>query len=309
MPHTPTATRRAAKPTRTRQATTTKDPKAATTTPLKTTPTPPPELTPTQRHFQTALEACSPQERVFLKHKLARKNNTEAATLAGYSPHTAEEQGARLLGRVRVQRAYQAGLDAAGFGAAEVLDDIRALREFDRSQIEREVKREVDELVELPAEQVLQELLVREKALDEMLGGLDKDENEDLVKALKGRLRALLNERLGLQEDLAVNPAATVIRRRRTLITDRVIDYDLARERGLLRFIKGRRPTKYGDVVEVHDWVDGVEMGGRAHGVFKDRKVLENPDGSAVNAGVATVIVLPNNGRDPAPPDEEDAAS
>ncbi|GGB69401.1 hypothetical protein [Deinococcus soli (ex Cha et al. 2016)] len=319
MPSNPKAKGRAAKLTGTQQTKTkgtkaTSKAKVTKKTPVKKTPAaptpePPAELTPAELKFQKALEDCSVQERIFLMHKLGRKNNTEAALLAEYSPHTAEVQGARLLGRVRVWRAYQAGLEAAGFGAAEVLDDIRALREFDRSQIEREVKREVDELIEVPVEEVVQELLVREKALDVMLSGLDKDENEDLVKTLKGRLRALLKERLGLQEDLAVNPAATVIRRRRTLITDRVIDYDLARERGLLRFIKGRRPTKYGDVVEVHDWVDGVEMGGRAHGVFKDRKVLENPDGSAVNAGVATVIVLPNNGRDPAPPDEEDASS
>ncbi|MCD0156273.1 terminase small subunit [Deinococcus sp. 6GRE01] len=310
MPSNPKAKGRAAKTTGTQQ-TTTKTKRTKTTkkapvkkTPAAPTPEPPAELTPAELKFQKALADCSPQERVFLMHKLARKNNTEAAILANYSPRTAEEQGARLLGRVRVQRAYQAGLEAAGFGAAEVLDDIRALREFDRSQIEREVKREVEEVLELPAEEVVQELLARERALDEMLSNLGEEENEDLAKSLKARLRSLLKERLGLQEELAVNPAAKVIRRRRTLVTDRVIDYDLARERGLLRFIKGRRATKYGDVVEVHDWVDGVEMGGRAHGVFKDRKVLENPDGSPLG-GMATVIVLPNNGRDPAPADEE----
>lgn len=272
--------------------------KAATAQPAeKAQPRTAVPLTPAQQEFREKMEACSPQEQDFVRHKLARLNNTQAAIKAGYSERTAEEQGARLLARVRVHEAFQAGLRASGFSELEVLDDIRALRTFDRSQIEREVKEQVSLLVERRADAVVEELLARERVTSDALDAVDEEEDPELHRTLKARLRSLLRERLLLQEELAVDPEAMTIRREERLVTKRVIDYDLARERGLLRFIKGVKPTKYGDVIEVHDWVTGVDMAARAHGLFKDRKVLENPDGSPVQSGPATVIVLPGNGR------------
>ncbi len=242
----------------------------------------PSTLTPLQQAFQDKLRLCLPQEREFVKYKLQRLNNTEAAVKARYSARTAEEQGARLLGRVRVRDAYEAGLRAAGFGALDLLDDISALRNFDRSQIEREVQVKGVQIVTRPAEQVIQELITRERAVAEFKTGLERAD-EATLKKVEGRLRALLLQRLELEEQVAINPDAVVHEEREVLITKRVIDYDLARERGLLRFIKGVKPTLHGDLIETYDWMDGVEMGAKAVGLYKLLHEHTGKDGGPID--------------------------
>lgn len=59
----------------------------------------------------------------FVVEYLVDLNGTKAAVRAGYSPHTAESQGARLLGNAKVR-------EALGIGQARMLEaaDITALR-------------------------------------------------------------------------------------------------------------------------------------------------------------------------------------
>ena len=49
----------------------------------------------------------NPRHSSFVQHYLSTGNATAAATAAGYSPHTAQEQGSRLLRRTDVADAVQ----------------------------------------------------------------------------------------------------------------------------------------------------------------------------------------------------------
>lgn len=53
----------------------------------------------------------SPKQAAFVQEYLKDLNATKAATRAGYSPKTANEQGARLLANVSVQAAVAAALE------------------------------------------------------------------------------------------------------------------------------------------------------------------------------------------------------
>ena len=243
-------------------------------------PTSPPR-TPAEQEFRDKLKPCLPQERLFIRYRLGGHNNTEAARLAGYSEKSLEMEGTRLLGRARVYEAYQAGLAAAGFGPQDILADIRQLRNFDRSQIEREVEELTTVVVTRRAEDVIHDILKQERAVEDFMGGLDVDD-EALMESFNRRLHQLLAERLELELQVAVNPdALTHVRETRTF-TKRVIDYDRARDLGLLKFIKNVRPSKYGDIIETYDWMTGVEMGAKATGLFVERKVLSGPEGGPI---------------------------
>lgn len=54
----------------------------------------------------------SSKQMTFVREYLVDLNATQAATRAGYSPRTANEQGARLLAKASVAEAVQAGMDA-----------------------------------------------------------------------------------------------------------------------------------------------------------------------------------------------------
>jgi len=251
-------------------------------------------LTPAQQKFQDLLRECLPQERLFIKFKLERRSNTEAAILASYSEKTAEVQGAQLLSRLRVWNAYQAGLEAAGFGALDILDDIQALRSFDRSQIEREIKVPTTRVVSRRAEDVIQELITRERAVETFRENLERLDDQTNA-LLDRRLRALLAQRLELEEQVALDPEAMTQEEVTEFVTKRVLDYDLARQKNLLRFIKGPKPTAHGEIIELYDWLDGVEMAAKAQGLYKERLEMTGKDGESL--GMATVVVLPSNGR------------
>lgn len=258
------------------------------------------DLTPAHRRFRELLAECLPKERLFIKGKLDQKSNTQAAIDAGYAPRSADVTGSQLLTRARVWDAYQAGLEAAGFGPQDILQDIQALRTFDRSKIERKVKQAVMEMVERPAREHLHELKIRLKAVREHINGMDARPDDKTqqktLEVLGDRLIRLEKEILELVEALAVNPAHTVVVPMERLVTNRVLDFDLAEQQGYLKFIKGRRPGRYGEIIELHDWVTGVEMGAKALGVFRDRVEMTGKDGESL--GTATVIVLPSNGRE-----------
>lgn len=261
------------------------------------TSTPKAALTPLQQDFADKLRECTAMERKFVAYKLKRKTGKEAAILAGYAPKNADVQAAQLLARLRVSEAYEAGLRAAGFGPLELLDDIGALRSFDRSQIEREIQVPVLVHVERRAEEVVQELITRERAVATFLKTSQASEEVDdaAVKQIQRRLNTLLMQRLELEEQIAVNPEVTTFIETAQLVTKRVIDYDLARERGLLRFIKGVKPGPHGEVIELHDWVTGVDMAAKTQGLYKERHELTGKDGADLQT--ATVFVLPSNGR------------
>lgn len=53
----------------------------------------------------------TPKQKQFVKEYLIDLNATQAATRAGYSAKTANEQGARLLANVSVAQAVQKGMD------------------------------------------------------------------------------------------------------------------------------------------------------------------------------------------------------
>lgn len=255
-----------------------------------------PELTPAMQKFEDALRACLPQERLFVKHKLNRKTNERAAILAGYSEKTAEVQGSQLLSRLRVWEAYSAGLEAAGFGPQDILGDIQDLRNFNRAEIEREIKEPVTEYVERRVSDLLRELKLKEKAVRAHINAQETVPDEATLKLQGEQLLSLQRRQLALVEKLAIDPNAVEVELVTRLVTQRVLCYDLAKQKGLLKFIKSRKPGKYGDVVELHDWVTGVEMGAKAMAVFKDRHEVTGKDGEALPAG--TIIVLPSNGRD-----------
>ena len=258
--------------------------KTTTKAPRSTRRSTSPPLTPAEQAFADKLKPCLPQERLFVRHRLAGRSQKEAAKLAGYSEKSAEDMGAQLSGRLRVSEAYQAGLAAAGFGPQDVLADIQRLRTFDRSQIETEVHEIGTVVVERRAEDVIQEIITKERAVSDFLDELDVDD-EEIVEDLKGRQRELLRERLELQMLVAVKgPDATTLVHEPRTVTKRVIDYDKARELGLLKFIKNVRPTKYGDIIETYDWMDGVQMAAKSAGLFVERRELSGPGGAPIQS-------------------------
>lgn len=242
-----------------------------------------PPLTPAEQEFADKLKVCLPQERLFVRHLLSGRSQKEAAKLAGYSEKSLGMEGTRLLGRARVSEAYQAGLVAAGFGPQDILSDIQQLRQFDRSQIEQEVQELGSEVVMRRAEDVIQELLKKERAAQDFIDGLDV-EDDRIVQSFKEKLQRLLHERLELEMLVAVDPEAMTPVRQPRLFTKRVIDYDKAREKGLLKFIKNVRPTKFGDIIETADWMDGVQMGAKAVGLFVERRELSGPGGAPIQS-------------------------
>jgi hypothetical protein len=275
-------------------------PKRSPRAPAKTEKTPPSpkkeiELTPQETEFQAKLRLCTPRERLFIRYKLEKKNNTEAARLAGYSEQTAHVQGSQVLKRLRVWEAYLAGLDANGFGAHDIRGDIQDLRTFDRSEIEREIQVPAEEYV---SRRVADLLPLVQRKLDALRAYVNSQEavDEATLKLQGERLLTLQKEAMEYVELLAVNPDATRVTLETVMVTKRVLCYELAKQKGLTRYIKSVKPTKYGDVIEVYDWLDGVEMGAKVLGMFKERHEVTGENGAPLTA--ATVVVLPSNGRD-----------
>ena len=79
--------------------------------------------------------ALNPKQQRFVDEYLIDVNATQAATRAGYSKKTANEQGARLLAHASVRAAIQAGMDAraktTGITAKRVLEQLERLVFFD----------------------------------------------------------------------------------------------------------------------------------------------------------------------------------
>ena len=69
----------------------------------------------------------NPKQKAFVREYLIDHNATQAATRAGYSPRTANEQGARLLAHVSVKAAIVAGEAEAAEGAEVTKDKVAAI--------------------------------------------------------------------------------------------------------------------------------------------------------------------------------------
>jgi phage terminase small subunit len=66
----------------------------------------------------------TPKQRRFVDEYLMDLNATQAAIRAGYSTHTAEQQGARLLGNAKVFEAVQAAQNARSTRVRITQDDV-----------------------------------------------------------------------------------------------------------------------------------------------------------------------------------------
>lgn len=240
-------------------------------------------LTEAEQVFQEHLKKCLPQERDFIRYKLMGLNNTEAAKRAGYSEKTAEEQGARLLGRVRVSEAYQAGLAAAGFGPQDILADIQAIRAFDPSIVEREVKEVEHVPVPRRSEELIQESLQKERVLQDFIDNLDPDD-PSIVEGYKKRLHKLLRDRLELELAVTTDPDHITYVPTPTLVSRWVVDEAKIRELGLRKFVKSRKQTPYGWSYEFYSWIDGVQMAAKTSGLFVERRELSGPGGAPIQS-------------------------
>lgn len=260
------------------------------------------DLSPEAQAYEAALRECNPQERIFVQERVLGATLADAIRAAGYKPKNdknADAHGRQLIQRLRVKNALEAGFAVYTFSIRDLLEDIDELRLFDRSQIEREIKVVETTILERPAEEVVQELLKRERMLEEMLVAKREEDPEGPVAAvLTRRLAQLLLRRLELEESLLINPQAVAFEPLEQVVTKRVIDYDLARERGLLKYIKKVRVTKYGDEIETYDWLEGLDRAAKAKGLYKDSHEVTGKDGEPLQNGQATVFVIPSNGRD-----------
>ena len=64
------------------------------------------------------------KQRVFVEEYLRDFNATQAAIRTGYSPHTANEQGCRLLANANIKNAVEARIAERRMSADEVLDKL-----------------------------------------------------------------------------------------------------------------------------------------------------------------------------------------
>jgi phage terminase small subunit len=70
----------------------------------------------------------NPRQRRFADEYVVDLNATQAAIRAGYSTHTAEQQGPRLLGNVEIAEAIQAAQQARSERVQITADDVLSRR-------------------------------------------------------------------------------------------------------------------------------------------------------------------------------------
>lgn len=73
----------------------------------------------------------SNKQRMFVEEYLRDFNATQAAIRTGYSPHTANEQGSRLLANVSIKEAVAARIAERKMSADEVLDKLSDIARSD----------------------------------------------------------------------------------------------------------------------------------------------------------------------------------
>lgn len=87
---------------------------------------------------RTTERPLTPKQAMFVREYLVDLNATQAATRAGYSERTANEQGARLLANASVLRAVQEAMEARAqrvqLQSDEVLNELRILLRSDVRQ-------------------------------------------------------------------------------------------------------------------------------------------------------------------------------
>lgn len=159
-----------------------------------------------------------PKRRLFVREYLKDFNATQAAIRAGYSPRTADVQGAQLLGNLKVREA----LAAAGKGLERRLADIdlsneRILREIalrayaNMEDYTRVVDgKRVGELTQLTRDQ----LAAVQEITEDVTGGTGDGQRKlvlrqrfklaDSLRALEmlARHKALFNDKLNIEGDV-----------------------------------------------------------------------------------------------------------
>lgn len=243
-------------------------------------------LTALEQAFQEKLKACTPLERGLVRNILAGQSKSAAAANAGYKGQNTDVLAAQALRRARVREALEAGWDAAGWGAREIIAMVEELAGFDRAMISSPHYEVVADHVERPAAEVVQELITRERVAQAFLETMRADDqtDESALKLVQRRLNALLMRRLELEEQLALDPEATTFETVQRRHRVDVVDFEKAHRLGMTRFITGVKRTKYGYDVETVDREANLVLAAKIRGLLRERLSLENPDGSALDS-------------------------
>lgn len=266
---------------------------------VKAAPTPPPapQITPAGQAFLDKLNLCSRQEQQFVLSKLDGKSNTQAAKDADYSPKTAKEQGSRLLTRVHVVEAIEAGWIARGFSPQVVLAAIREMIDFDPDDVMSSVNEVVTDVVEVLASTVLADIRLELEVAEEMLRNLppppdrprrgreaEPDPYEIERAVLDGEVARLRKRETLLAVQVRKDERATVMEQRQVLRAVPYIDLDKVRQEGKSKFISNVKNGQHGRSIELISRKDVIQMAGQALGMFREHHVHTGPNGGPIQS-------------------------
>lgn len=265
-------------------------------------PIPPePQVTPAGKAFMDKLNLCSRQEQQFVLAKLDGKSNTQAAKDAEYSPRTAKEQGSRLLTRVHVLEAIEAGWIARGFSPQVVLAAIREMIDFDPDDVMSSVNEVVTDVVEVLASTVLADVRLELEVAEEMLRdlppvpdkprrgrGRDPEPEPDPFEieraVLEGEVARLRKRETLLTVQVRKDEHATVMEQRQVLKAVPYIDLDKVRQEGKSKFISNVKVNQHGRSIELISRKDVIQMAGQALGMFREHHVHTGPNGGPIQS-------------------------
>ncbi|MDK2013558.1 MULTISPECIES: terminase small subunit [unclassified Deinococcus] len=265
-------------------------------------PTPPaPQITPAGQAFLDKLNLCSRQEQQFVLSKLDGKSNTQAAKDADYSPRTAKEQGSRLLTRVHIVEAIEAGWIARGFSPQVVLAAIREMIDFDPDDVMSSVNEVVTDVVEVLASTVLADVRLELEVAEEMLRNLpplpdkprrgrgreaerEPDPYEIERAVLEGEVARLRKRETLLAVQVRKDERATVMEQRQVLRAVPYIDLDKVRQEGKSKFISNVKNGQHGRSIELISRKDVIQMAGQALGMFREHHVHTGPNGGPIQS-------------------------
>jgi phage terminase small subunit len=153
----------------------------------------------------------TPRQARFVEEYLVDLNATQAAIRAGYSPKTANEQGARLLAKASVQEAVQAAQrarsEATGVTAARVVEELARIAFVDVGDLfdESERMKPLNEMPEAVRRAIAGVEIAREKRVTKVdADNVETDITDDVRKVKlwdKPRALELLARHLGMLKD------------------------------------------------------------------------------------------------------------
>jgi phage terminase small subunit len=225
------------------------------------------------------MAGLSNKQRAFVEYYLsAGFNAAEAARRAGYSLHTAPQQGARLLKKVDVAAAIEARVAELTMTPKEVLIRLTEQARFDVGDI----------LTSAPAGPRQPTVAAKPADGAGALGGKDADSDNVPPKA---------GEDAGEDDGDAGDVCAQ---------TPAYVRVDLAKAvaLGKTRTIKRIKPTEWGLDIQFHDPQTALKLIGQAQGMFKDTLEVSGKNGGPIETAQVH-IYIPDNGRGDAggPPD------